>query len=536
MQFISGILFLILLLIIINKAFAQQGYNAQFIRALPLQHSTNPAYTPCYSYYIGFPGLTGLQFQTENSGFTVKNVLYKTPDDSVHFSTDKLLNSIKKNNYLSVGLENDIIAFGFKIKKGYLHFNLSERFNSTVFYTKDMLDFLVKGNSSFIGKNVSFKSIGLNANYYHEIGIGYSREIDKKWTAGIKVKYLAGIANIYTKKSDISIYTDPSDYALTVKTDFSLYSSLPGTSMLPEDSVDFSIEGKNFSKSLMKFKNSGLAFDLGVQYKYNDKLKFGASIIDLGYINWKSNTKNLVSSKSTGSYTFRGIDINEFFDNDSTKFDDKINEVIDSLSANLGLKTTYSKYRSNLISKIYLSGMYDVSQRDHLGLLIRSDIYQSKLKTALTIHYNHEFGKYLSLMTGYSLMTNNYLNLGFGFALNVGSVQLYTMTDNVITFLSPYKSKYGNLNFGINFVFGDKRKISKSPVKSEIQADTLAIREALPELRKISKEEKMQLKADEKEKRENEKIATKQEKKIKNKSLRQQRKEYRRQQKKKKAL
>lgn len=525
-----------MLLLVSNAVYPQQGYNSYFLRSLPQSANVNPANTLPYSYYIGMPGLSGFQLNIENSGFTIDDVITKTPDDSLHFNINDFFNEIKDNNYLSTSLDDDLLIFGFRTKKGYFRFNISERFSANILYTKEMLNLFINGNEQYLGKTTSFKGMGLNINYYHEIGLAYSRPIDKQWTAGIKLKYLSGIANIYSKKSDISLYTAPLDYALTVKTDLEFYTSLPGSSMLPDDTLDFNIKGKEFSKSLTKFKNNGLAVDLGVNYQMNDKFSFGASIIDLGYINWKNNTKNLKSRGGNHYYTFKGIDINEFFNSDSTDFNDQVTEVLDSLKHNLGLNTSYDKYRSNLISKIYLSGLYNPTLRDHVGFLLRNDIFQGEIKTALTLHYNHEFEKILTLMTGYTMMTNNYFNLGFGFGLNAGSVQFYTFSDNVMAFFGPYSSKYNNVNFGINFVFGDNRDFKLHKAEGDSLATDAYQAEEKTKEPKPNKAEKKQQKADEKAKlkqEQSESQKAREEEKAKIKNYKQQQREYRRMQKKK---
>ena len=54
---------------------------------------------------------------------------------------------------------------------------------------------------------------------------------------------------------------------------------------------------------------------MGASYKYDDKLTFGLSVLDVGFISWKSDPMNLVSHNPGSSFTYDGVDITEFIRN-----------------------------------------------------------------------------------------------------------------------------------------------------------------------------------------------------------------------------
>ena len=58
------------------------------------------------------------------------------------------------------------------------------------------------------------------------------------------------------------------------------------------------------SKYAFKKKNTGMGIDLGGVYKLNKKISFSASVIDLGFIKWKSGINNYVSNNPNRTFVF----------------------------------------------------------------------------------------------------------------------------------------------------------------------------------------------------------------------------------------
>ncbi|MEI7499524.1 MAG: DUF5723 family protein [Bacteroidota bacterium] len=442
-----------------TSVIAQQGRNINFLRVVPQSGYINPAIVPPYSFYIGLPALSSLKVEMKNTPFHYKDIFITKANDSVYLDTRALLNTLKTKNYFLTEFENEFLTFGFRVKQAFITINLSEKFNSDIMYPKEFMSLLINGNAQYLGTSVNAGGFDINVNHYHELALGFSYVINNHFTAGFRAKYLVGMLNIDTKNTDISLYS-PDEFSIKVNTDIEINTSIPGALPGTGDSLGFNINGQDYLKSLMSFNNTGYAFDLGMQYMPNEKITLGLSVTDLGFINWKTGVRNIVTNKETSSYTFNGIDIGRMF-NDSSKFEDQLNEVIDSLKKNLGLRVTYENYRSSLIPKIYLSGIFSLTPKDHFGALIRCDIFKGNLIPSFTLNYTREFGKAFSLMAGYSIATNSYTNFAFGFALNAGPIQLYILTDNVLGIAQLTTTRYSNTHFGINLVFGRSRWYNK---------------------------------------------------------------------------
>ena len=122
---------------------------------------------------------------------------------------------------------------------------------------------------------------------------------------GIRAKLLFGKANIYSGKSEVSLYTDPNTFDLHVEGDVNLNTSFPMT--ITQDSQG-KISGSETGdidvvSFLMNGKNKGFALDLGWIHKYSENITFSASLLDLGFIRWKSDVNNIQIS---GSFDYTG--------------------------------------------------------------------------------------------------------------------------------------------------------------------------------------------------------------------------------------
>ncbi|MDP4266390.1 MAG: DUF5723 family protein [Bacteroidota bacterium] len=440
---------LLILLIIIsinNIGKAQNNLTIYNMKSIPQSNQTNPAVIPDCKLYIGMPVLSSIYVGLSNSGFAYNDLVRRRSDDSLYIDMDNAISKMKsKNNYLSFDFSTELFSLGFKIKSNYLTFGENERVTANFNYPSDIVSFFWKGNKQFIGTTASFDGISVNASYYKEFYAGYAREINDKLTVGAKAKLLFGKLNLYTSKSSASIYTDPNDFAITGKTDI-----VYNTSLIKDDD--------NVSKFLISPGNNvGMAIDLGGTYKLNDKFTFGASIIDLGFINWKNNVCNY---NLNTNYTFEGIEYNLL----TNKTD--VNQLVDTLGKIFKSTQTENSYKTMLPLKIFLSGTYTLMDKNIFGLLVRTEIVNSVIHPSITASYNRKLNKLFSFSGSYSIVNNSYLNLGGGFSLNLGANQLYLVTDNVLGVIIPQSEKTFNILFGMNLTFGRDNETKPKNVKS----------------------------------------------------------------------
>jgi len=437
------------------NAFSQKNLIVHLIPVIPQSNYVNPAFKPEPKIYVGFPCLSSIYFKYANNGFKYKE-LYTALSDTLKMT--ELIDNMNNTNYLSLAFKEEILTFGFKVKKNFFSFNITENMDFRFDFPKDLLSFAWKGNGHFVGRTADFSGIGLDVTSYTEYALGYTRDIGDKFVVGGRFKYLMGQMNVSTMRNTMKIKIDEIDYKHTIQSDFLINCALPedfyndlDTNENNDDSTDFDIK-----KFILNSQNSGFGFDLGGYFKCNDMFSFGASVIDIGRINWKSGARNF--SSSAVDFVFEGIDINQFFNQDDSLANDNINNLLDSLKNVFKIEKTENSYKTSLTPKIYLTGIYSLTPHDKVGVLIGNETFNRRIHPSLTISYNKKFFNVLSASVSYSIMNRSVTNFGAGFALNMGPFQMYVLADNVYGLIQPLKTRVFDLNFGFNLIFAYKEK------------------------------------------------------------------------------
>ncbi len=426
-----------------------QNFTLYNMNVVPQRTYLNPALIPQGSkIYVGLPALSSEQLSIRNSGFKYSDVIRHGDDDSLHIDVDNMLSKLSANNYLSVNYYPDILSFGIVADKNFFSFNVTEKIDVRFRYPKAFMEFLWKGNGAYLDKEMKF-DFGLDFSHYREYGLGFAREINDKLSVGAKVKYLYGMENFNIKRSDISIQTASEDYAITAKANIEINSSgIISDSTSPE----FNASQYAFSR-----KNSGFGIDLGATYKATEKFTVSASVIDLGFINWKDNPTNYVSHDQNAKFTYKGFELNQLINGDSSSTKDIGKTLGDSLSKIFKIDTLHNSYKTNLSSKIYIGGNYSLTEKSTVGAILFSQVFDKKFNNGLALSYDHQLAKWVNVSATYSMFNKSYTNLGLGVALKGGPVQLYIVTDNVLGMIFPQNTKSIQFHFGINLLFGKKK-------------------------------------------------------------------------------
>jgi len=427
------------------KTHAQQNYTLYNMSSINQSIYCNPSVFPINNVNVGIPVLSSTYFGLTNTAFRYSDLIYKRPDDSLTFDMNNAISKMDDNNYLLTHAQVDIISVGYKFKKNYFNVTVIEKFTGIMNYSKGLIDFLWYGNGPSIGKTINL-GLGLQYTHYREYGINYVRKVNNKLNVGAKFKYLYGMENIQTVRSGVSLYTNPTDYALTAQSDVLINKSGSLKDLMGSDS--------KFVDYAFGFKNWGMAIDLGAQYKITDKIAVNASLIDFGGINWKSNVENYQSVDPNASYTYSGLNIGDII-NDTTSINQAFSAVLDSATASFRIDTTFSKYRTKLNRQIYLGGSYQLTERFATNLLLHGLFFDGKMRPGISASIGGKLGQLVHMNLSYSIFNKSYNNIGWGASINTYSGnQFYVVSDNILGAIFPQNSKSFNIRIGMNLRFG----------------------------------------------------------------------------------
>ncbi|WP_462280873.1 DUF5723 family protein [Salinivirga cyanobacteriivorans] len=464
-----------------SNAWAQESISMYNMRTLPQTSRLNPAFQTDYNGHMGglispFSGqlLPDLDINFHSSSFAYNDFIYGGDgiySDSLiwafnsHDDALKFVDKLDKVNHLTFGINNNILNFGFRTKKLYWSFNATTRTNVDLSFPGGLVELMVKGNAHpDISPNMDLSGFGVDFMSYLEVGLGASMEIMPELKVGIKAKALAGVANVETVKTDL--YLDSYNDSLILQSDIQMRASQPafiledlyydfqGDSLVSETTE---LETNEIINNLgYDFSNPGFAIDLGAEYEIMPELKAFASVTDIGFIQWNTNVAEVSGG---GKFFFEGIDgVNYIDDNDTTTTEPDIGETYeDSLLRVLDIKKTgVSSYKTWLPTRVYVGGTYNITDAIGFGGLYRGVIHDGELNSAVSISANANTN-HISATITYTVMEDNFDNIGIGFAGRFGPLQMYIMSDHVLEEVFPQTARDINIRMGVNWIFGYKK-------------------------------------------------------------------------------
>lgn len=431
----------------------QKSLTFFFMHDVPQSNLVNPAIQSACRLFIGVPGLSSIHVNYNNTAFAYGDILNRISNtDSLQLNLDQWVKQLHRTDLIGFETVANVFSLGIRYRRYYFTFNLTEKAEASGFIPGELVELAWWGNSRFLGEKAKFNSLGVSANYYREYAIGISKIVDKTLSLGVRAKMLFGKANITTSRGKGSLFTNKQTFDLLLRSSFRLNSSFPLTTRVNEqgnlDQIDIE-ENIDWFGLLMNGQNKGLSFDGGFVYDYDEKIQLSGSILDLGLIRWKSDVSNFTQDGEI-SYTGTGDDS----DFNSAEY---INNLIDTLENEFGVKVKNKPYISFLSPKIYVGGTYRLSPVFRFGVLNYSRIYRSKLYSSFSLSLNADLPRYFSGCISYSLMNNSFNNLGIGLGFGKRGFQMHLVSDNVLGFIKPANTRNLNVRLGMNLLLGCSR-------------------------------------------------------------------------------
>ncbi|MBK8806855.1 MAG: hypothetical protein IPO21_09485 [Bacteroidales bacterium] len=466
----------IILMLFVAKIYGQHENTLYFMDRVPQQHYLNPALTPDCKWWIGgliIPVVGQLPPPLHldlNLPLDYNDLIYPGSGDYadslvtfLHPSQDvnTFLDKLSKNNYTTLEYHLNYLFFGLRIKKkAFITLDVSDRMYAHVNIPKDVFSLVLTGNA--IERDANLSGLSFNLNYYREFALGFSYVLSKYSRVGVRGKFLMGVANINTAKSDIMLNTAETVNDLSLKANYQINTNFPIESVSFDESGKFieEIEFQNFDfqnfDSVKNFivndfalpKNYGWSVDIGLKGDWNSELSYYVSAVDIGSIKWSKNPSNF-SLEGDSAFIFKGIELRSL-KLDSLKFPD-LNEILEDTYL------TYSQnaYRTWLPFKIFGGLRYKLTRRISLGVLARFEKLDKSWLNAYTGSLNFNMFRFGNMSLSYSYNNKVWNNIGWAYTIRFGAFQWYVIGENKIgSRLFPDKTRNIGFRFGCNLVFG----------------------------------------------------------------------------------
>ncbi|NND77878.1 MAG: hypothetical protein HKN39_06815 [Flavobacteriales bacterium] len=444
-----------LIFLLLSAPFPAQVNTYYFNDVLPAsQWQYNPALQSKEKLFVSVPALSGLHFQLGNTGFTYQEIL---TDNEVDI--DKVLNTLEEENHVLEGFHTNLFGIGMKHGSLQWRLGLNAHFDARISYSKDLIEVLWKGsdNPDLLDRRLSMDGTAANAAAWLYYFVGASRSfMDDKLNLGLNLKYYQGIASSYTEQSTFGLYSDEDTYAITADGTFRQHFS--GTDIITEDAetelyVPFSEKG-----------NNGMGMDLGFLYSPNDLFTIEASVLDLGKINWKQGVKNYTLSGQEVSFT--DMELDDFFSSPeagSYTFE----QLADSISDLFKLEESMDEFSTTMNTSYFVRGVCHLSERQDLSAFFADQNYGGKHFSSAGAMYSQELGKWLILNGGMQFFRLKEPMIPIGFIAQFGAVQFGVHTNNVLTLITPSRTKYGSGTFYLGLRFMREKRSATEKQSTE---------------------------------------------------------------------
>jgi len=465
------IIFLFLTSGIILQVQAQVTNTLYFMKGVPQSNRMNPARQPDCGFYFGIPLVAPYSTVLTSSTFSYSDIIYPLPgeDSLITFlhpqgDKDEFLNKLKPLNFVISEVGTGLFSLGVRTGAGFFTVDVASRLDGSIYFPGDLLKLVLEGADE--GREYNINGLGADVSGFEEIALGWSGALGNKVQIGARAKLLFGLGNLSTTTSKFSLNT--SQEVWHIRSNMELKASLPFAEVVYDDEgmiEDIIIEEDisnldplALARMAFNKSNFGLGLDLGIDYRPSDRWLLSASVLDIGYIQWKDEVHEISYKRD---YDYEGAELDPFEFTEDNTFSDFIDSafsaIADTLLDALEMRPG-EKYSRRLNSKLYVGASWNATPGISFGLLSRTDFLKEAVVEQITASTNFKAGQVLNFTLSYSYMNSYFKNFGAGVSLNAGPVNIYAISDNLLNMLFwPEETRSASIWFGMNLVFGYKQ-------------------------------------------------------------------------------
>ena len=420
---------------------AQSEWGTHFMNnSLSQSNLSNPALFSDFKINVTLPSI---YVDLSNPNFALDEVLSET-DNGSNIQIDDLLAKLGSGG-LDFQVNGAVETFGLSIQHDKFLFNFHHAiraFNQTSL-SKDLVQFAWGGHDKFIGDPVNI-DIQQSLLAYQELGLAFGYRVNERFSFGTRIKWLKGLATLQTPSANAVINTDLSQYQLSTSSNFKIQTGgLPARTLENLDEISLDDLDMNWL-----VRNNGVAFDFGVNYQL-DKWGIEASFNNIGSIVWK---ENAYKYESQGDYQFDGFDLQQMVE--GSEF--STTEILDSIASVFQFEEKETSIKTSTPTTAFLSFRYNIVDRLSVSPFVFMQNFNGQSSVATGVNLKKDFADIFTIGTQYVYQGNH--NIGLMSSLRLGPVQVYAVTDNIVSIFDNRKTQKFNFRTGMNLVFGKKYK------------------------------------------------------------------------------
>ncbi|WP_026775267.1 DUF5723 family protein [Polaribacter sp. Hel_I_88] len=454
--------FLILLQVLL--AFSATSQNKQILynfAELPQTLLLNPAAETNYKFHVGVPFLSGFSAQIGSKGVVLKDI-FAVDNRNINDKIVEAISNLRPNDYLKLNTQVEILSGGFRYKdKTYISFGFYEEIDAFGYFPKDLLTLLTEGNNAFLNKNFRVSEISYQLDVLGVLHAGFSKKIDEQLTLGARVKLYSSALNMQSTYNTGTFTTTEGVNSLYTHYLNNIHLNARTSGLVNSETNQYIEDTSQYLKNTFLGDNIGVGFDVGFTYKMSPQLEISGSILDVGFINHKTNIKN---SKVEGDFVYEGV----IFTFDANTPRNYWGEIDKRLKEQLPITEDQESYISWRPTKINAALKYSFGERrskvcydnrfkdfytDALGFQLHTVFRPLNPQLAFTGFYQKSITNKIHTKFTYTIDDVSFTNFGAGVSAQIGSVNFYGMVDNLLSYRNLSAANSLSLQVGFNVIF-----------------------------------------------------------------------------------
>ncbi len=398
----------------------------------------NPSFVPKQKRIIGAPFAGSTQYQFHSDHIKLSDVLSVNDQNQLEVNV-RPLSDLDEEAALSGNFGYDWIQYGMrKGDRTFFRFGISEQVDAMGILGPGALDLIANGNASATSFDLGTTSATMI--WYRKFSAGFNMAMNDKVKVGANAHYINGIGHISVQDNTLMLNSDTNLFAMHLTGNLSYT-----TSFLSELTASGS---PSFLGSTPFFgKNHGFGADAGLSIDLGEKAQFAMSIINLGSIRWSSGVEQRSTNLDTASFV--GFDLIELIDGESSLPDTGVANLFrDSLNNLLDWQTSSESISTSLRPRVYASYVRKFNDKLALNVMSAFQMHPGQFRYGFHLALPITFSEKLRISPSFNYFSNT-ANFGLSAQLDLGPVQAFFASDNVIGMFTPQHFRYASARGGI---------------------------------------------------------------------------------------
>ena len=434
---------------------------------MPHTLMVNPGAETNFKFHAGIPALSGLYFNIGSSEATISDLFLS---DNINFSTKfiSLAERLTERDFLDFNTKIELLNGGYRLnEKMYLTFGLYQEIDFVGYFPNDIVDFAYYGNGLNVHKTVHFSQLKFRGDILGVIHAGLSYKVNKKLNVGGRFKIYSGSLHMSSTNNTGTLSAVEGENSI-YNHYFSNIDININTSGALNENDELNVGVGDVISNAFFSENIGVGIDLGFTYHYTPQIEFTGSILDVGFVNYSKNVKNL---SMVGNHRFDGIEI--MFDESNADYwlpldKDYLTELDSEFNANIPREIKTNSFVSwrpikfngavrYSFGKSRSKECYDETYKEYyynsVGLQLYAITRPLSTQVASTLFFEKSINERLHAKLTYTMDSYSFTNIGVGMSAQFGRFHMYGLLDNVLNMSDLTEAKSVSLQFGFNLIF-----------------------------------------------------------------------------------